>query len=274
MAGRLEGKVAIVTGAARGMGASHAVALAKEGAAVAVVDVCRDLPHTPYSLGTQAERNSVVKEIQALGKRAIGIDCDVSKADEVERMVNRVVSEFGKIDILVNNAAISPVAQPLWEVEEELWDQVMGVNLKGTFLCCKHVLPHMIKQQCGKIINIGSVWGREGGAGAAPYCASKGGIHNFTHALAKDAAPYNINVNAVAPGLVKTPMQLASAKAYGATMGLTPEEFNKQMIKTLSILNRDVAAEDVSNAVVFLASEEARNIDGLVIYVDGGHLGA
>lgn len=274
MAGRLKGKVAIVTGAAHGMGSSHAVALAREGADVAVVDICHDLPHVSYSLGTEAERNSVVKEIQALGRRAIGVDCDVSKADEVEKMVKRVVDEFGKIDILVNNAAIALVVTPLWEVREEQWDQIMDVNLKGTFLCCKYVLPHMIKQQHGKIINIGSVWGREGGAGGAPYSASKGGIHNFTHALAKDAAPYNINVNAVAPGLIRTPMQQAAEKLTAAAMGLTPEEVYEQVRKTLTIFDRDVPAEDVSNAVVFLASEEARNIDGMVIYVDGGHLGA
>jgi NAD(P)-dependent dehydrogenase (short-subunit alcohol dehydrogenase family) len=274
MTGRLESKVAIVTGAAHGMGASHATALAKEGADIAVVDICHDLTHTPYCLGTAAERDSVVDQIQALGQRAVGIDCDISKSDEVQRMVSEVIGEFGKIDILVNNAAIALVATPLWEVREEEWDQLMAVNLRGTFLCCKYVLPYMIKQQYGKVINIGSVWGREGGAGATPYSASKGGIHNFTHALAKDAAPYNINVNAVAPGLIKTPMQQAAEKIFAKTMGVTPEEIYSQIRKMLTIFDRDVPPEDVSNAVVFLASEEARNIDGMVIYVDGGHLGS
>jgi NAD(P)-dependent dehydrogenase (short-subunit alcohol dehydrogenase family) len=274
MAARLEGKVAIVTGAAHGMGASHAVALAREGADVAVVDICHDLPHAPYSLGTQGEQNSVVEEVQALRRRAIGVDCDVSKANEVEKMVKRVVDEFGRIDILVNNAAIALVATPLWEIREEQWDQLMEVNLTGPFLCCKYVLPHMIKQQYGKIINIGSVWGREGGAGGAPYSASKGGIHNFTHALAKDTAPYNINVNAVAPGLIRTPMQQAAERLTAAAMGLTPEEVYEQARQMLTIFDRDVPPGDVSNAVVFLASEEARNIHGMVIYVDGGHRAA
>jgi len=274
MAGRLEGKVAIVTGAAHGMGASHAVALAKEGADVAAVDICHDIPEAPYGLGTEAEQSSVVKEVEALGRRAIAINCDVSNADEVEKMVKSVVDKFGKVDILVNNAAIALVAAPLWELREEQWDKLMDVNLKGTFLCCKYVLPHMIKQQYGKIINIGSVWGREGAATAVAYSASKGGIHNFTHALAKDVAPYNINVNAVAPAITRTPMLEAAAEALGATMGMTPEEFYEFQLQNLTILNRDIPAEDVSNAVVFLASEEARSIDGMVIYVDGGHRAA
>ena len=274
MAGRLEGKVAIVTGAAHGMGASHAVALAKEGADVAVVDICHDIPYTQYSMGTEGERDSIVGEIRALGRRAIGVNCDVSKADEVERMVKRVVDEFGKIDILVNNAAIATGGGPLWEIGENEWDELMNVNLKGTFLCCKYVLPHMVKQQYGKIVNIGSVWGREGGVGAAPYSASKGGIHNFTHALAKDTAPYNINVNAVAPGLVRTPMWEAAETRHVTETGVAAEEIRAQWQKMLSILGREVLPQDVSNAVVFLASEEARNIDGMVIYVDGGHLAA
>jgi len=272
--GRLEGKVAIVTGAAHGLGASHAVALAREGADVAVVDIGHDLPHAQYSLGTEEETNSVVREIRTLGRRAIGIRGDVSKAKEVQEMVKRVVDEFGKIDILVNNAAIALVALPLWEVTEEQWDQLMDVNLKGTFLCCKYVLPHMIKQQSGKIINIGSIWGREGGASAAPYSASKGGVHNLTHALAKDTAPYNININCVAPGIIRTPMAVEAHKRIAPSMGIPWEEVYSTLCKMYTIFGREQTAQDVSNAVVFLASAEARNIHGSVIYVDGGHLSA
>jgi len=274
MAGRLKDKVAIVTGAAHGLGASHALLLAKEGADVAVVDICRDLPHAQYGMGTEDEMQDVVEKIETLGRRAVGIPCDVSKGGQVEKMVEGVVEEFKKIDILVNNAAITLVAMPLWEVLEEQWDQVMDVNLKGIYLCCKYVLPHMIKQKYGKIVNIGSVWGREGGAGAGPYSASKAGVHIITHALAKDAAPYNINVNAVAPGLVRTPMQQAAERITAEAAGLTPEEVREQVIKMISIFGRAALPEDVSNAVVFLASEESRNIQGSVIYVDGGHVAA
>ncbi len=271
MKGRVEGKVAIVTGAARGMGASHALCLAREGADVAVVDICKEQAQAGYTMGTQDEFEKVANEIKAMGRRAVTAQCDVSNAEEVEAMVNTVMQEFGQIDILVNNAAIVLPVIPLWDVTEAQWDKVMEVNLKGIFLCCKYVMPHMIKRQYGKVINIGSVWGREGGQGAAAYSASKGGVHNLTHALAKDAAPYNINVNAVAPGLIRTPMQKASQDVLAKGMGVESEELGKQFISMLSIFGREIPAEDVSNAVLFLASEESRSIDGMVIYVDGGH---
>jgi 3-oxoacyl-[acyl-carrier protein] reductase len=130
----------------------------------------------------------------------------------------------------------------------------------------------MMKQQSGKIINIGSVNGREGSAGATAYCAAKGGVHNFTHALAKEAAPYNINVNCVAPCAVNTPMLQGGAAMAPERYGIKEEEFYDYFCKMMHILGREITVEDISNAVLFLASEESRNIDGLVIYVDGGHI--
>ena len=271
MAGRVDGKVAIVTGAARGRGRSHCLVLAREGANIAAVDICRDLDQVSYSLAVEDELSSVVNEIRALGRQAIGIRCDVTKGDEVEQMVERVVDEFGKVDILVNNAGITGGA-PITEMTEEHWDRVLDVCLKSQFLCCKYVLPHMIKQQSGKIINIGSLAGREGHAGASAYSAAKAGVHNFTHALAKELGPYNINVNCVAPGVINTAMIRGAAPEAAARLGIKPEEVYGYMCKMYTILGREQTEEDVSNAVVFLASEEARNIDGSVIYVDGGHL--
>lgn len=274
MTKRLEGKVAIVTGAAHGMGASHALCLAEEGANVAVVDICKNIPDAGYSMGSEDEMQGIVEKVQGLGGRAVGISCDVSKEDQVINMVDRVIDEFGKIDILVNNAAIGLDPLPLWEVSLDQWERLMAVNLRGIFLCCKYALPHMVSQESGKVINIGSVWGREGGMGAAPYSASKAGVHNLTHALAKDVAAYNINVNAVAPGLVKTPMQQAAEEALAEKVGKSRKEIYDMTSSMLSIFNREVTPEDVSNAVVFLATEESRNINGMVIYVDGGHVAA
>jgi len=272
MSGRVAGKVAIVTGAAHGMGRSHCLVLAREGADIAAVDIARDLPLNQYSLGSEDELNSLVKEIIAMGRRAIGIKCDVSKGAEVEQMVEGVVNEFGKIDILVNNVGITGAGGPITEMTEEQWDFMLAVNLKSQFLCCKYVFPHMMKQQSGKIVNIGSVNGREGSAGATAYCAAKGGVHNFTHALAKEAAPYNINVNCVAPCAVNTPMLQGGAVMASEGYGIKQEEFYDYFCKMMHILNREITVEDISNAVLFLASEESRNIDGSVIYVDGGHI--
>jgi len=270
--GRLEGKVAIVTGAAHGLGASHALALAREGSDVAASDLCHDLPYPDYHLGTGDELNSVVQEIQALGRRAIAIKCDVTKSDEVEKMVKRVMDEFGKIDILVNNAGIQAIYAPVWECPEEAWDLTIDVHLKGTFLCCKYVLPHMINQQSGKVINITSIAGREGQAGNSLYCAAKAGIINFSHAIAKDVAQYNINVNCVGPGVVMTPMVRGTFEPIAEGMGISVEQLYAGAWGMYQILAREVLPQDVSNAVVFLASEEARNINAQVIYVDGGHV--
>lgn len=270
--GKLEGKVAIVTGAAHGLGASHALSLAREGSDVAAVDICHDLPYPKYPLGTEEELNSVVKEIQGLGRRAIGIKCDVTKSGEVEKMVKRVVAEFGKIDILVNNAGIAVGAISVWEFPEEAYDLVVGVTLKGTFLCCKYVLPHMIDQNSGKVVNITSIAGREGQAGNAPYGAAKAGIVNFTHAIAKEVAPHNINVNCIGPGVVMTPMVRGTFEPIAEQMGVSLEQFYAIACGMYHAFGREVLPQDISNVVVFLASEEARNINGWVIYVDGGHV--
>jgi len=271
MSARVAGKVAIVTGAAHGMGRSHCLVLAREGADIAAVDICRDLPEAQYPQAALDELNSAVSAIQAMGRRAIGIKCDVTKSDEVEEMVARVVREFGKIDVLVNNVGVSGGA-PITEMTEEYWDFMLAVNLKSQFLCCKYVLPYMMKQQSGKIINIGSVSGKEGSTGASAYSAAKGGVHTFTHALAKEVAAYNINVNCVAPAAVNTPMMRGVTPAVAEALGISEEEVYLNMCKTHHILGREILPDDVSHAVLFLASEESRNVDGLVIYVDGGHL--
>jgi len=271
MSARFEGKVAIVTGAAHGLGASHALAFGREGADVAVTDVCHDLPGARYGMGAEEEMNSVVKEIQGLGRRAVGIKCDVSKAKDVETMVQRVADEFGKIDILVNNAGIAFVATPIWEVSEEAWDMTVDIMLKGTFLCCKYVLPHMIKQQYGKIVNTGSI-GARGNRYNAPYSAVKAGIQLFTLAMAKDVGEYNININCVSPGGVYTPMMRGAIKDLARDLGTPEDEVYAAACQTSSILGREILAQDISNAVLFFCSEEARNVNGHVLYVDGGFL--
>lgn len=270
--GKLDGKVGIVTGAAHGMGAAHSLALAREGADVACLDICKDVPTIAYPMGTEKELDGVVGEIKALGRRAIAIKCDVSKSAEVEAAVKKVVGEFGRIDILVNNAGVCGLAL-ITDMTEEAWDAMIDVNLKGIFLCCKYVLPHMINQKAGKIINIGSIWGREGQGGATHYCSAKSGVHIFTHALAKEVAPYNINVNAIGPGAIgQTPMFKGVTPTIAQFLGIKEEEVYPVFCKTYHIFNREVTPEEVADAMIYLASEDSRNVNGLVIYVDGGHL--
>ena len=249
MTGRLEGKVAIITGAGIGMGESHARRFAEEGAAVVLVDI--DLP--------SAEK--VTAEIKAKGQRALAVKADISNKEAVQQMVKKALDAFGKIDILVNNAAIFKGA-PAVELSEADWDANLNINLKGTFLCAQAVGRHMIERKQGKIVNIASVSGHRGGpvTGAA-YCASKGGVLTLTQQLAVEWAPYNINVNSVSPGTTTTPMLMNSFKSFGMSI-----DDHIRWIP-LSKANRP---EDMTNAVLFLASAESDTITGQDILVDGG----
>jgi len=263
MPARLEGKVAIVTGATRGIGRGVALTLAREGADVVVAGrTVKELSHMPGTI------HSVADEVRSLGRRALAVQVDVAEEEQVKDMVKRTIDELGKIDILVNNAGIMLAIKPLWEVTREEWDRIVAIDLTGTFLCCKYVLPHMIKQKSGKVITMGSIQGRQGLVGQAPYGAMKAAIHNFTLSLAKDVAQYNINVNSVGPGAVKTYLLEAVTGAAIPESEKAPRF--EQIYETYSLFHREVTPEDIGNAVVFLASEEARNVNGSVIWVEGG----
>lgn len=262
-----EEKVAIVTGAARGMGYSHCLAFAKEGAHIAAVSRCKGTEGDELS----ANLKRLVSEVQALGKRAIGVKCDVSRSDQVKAMVDRVLAEFRTIDILVNNAGIEEFHSVVDTPEEE-WDQVIDVNLKGVFLCCKYVVPHMIEKRNGKVINISSIFGYQASPYVAHYCASKFGVVGFTQSLAQEVAKYNINVNAVGPGPVDTDMAAQEAPVFGPLLGIPTENYFEEACKRFTLFGREVTPEDVSNAVLWLASEKSRNLTGQLILVDAGHV--
>ena len=266
---KLEGKVGIVTGAGHGMGAAHALALARKGASVALVDICKDNPAVPHPGATETGLGKVAEEIAGPGGRALPVTCDVSKAAEVEAMTKRVMDEFGRIDILVNNAGVCTFA-PFWLIDEEQWDVTLNVNLKGTWLCAKYVVPHMIAQNWGRIVNIGSIDGRNPEPMHAHYCASKGGVHTMTLAMAREVGAFNITVNCIAPGGVMTPMFQWTGEVAGAVSGGKPEEFFDFFNKTKTIMNRQVHPEDVANAMLWLVREESWTLTGQVFYVDGG----
>lgn len=270
---RLKDKVAVVTGAARGQGHSHCLSLAKEGANIVAVDICRDLPKSmlKYRLATGPELDNLVNAVRKIGSNSLGVKADVSKEDEVKEMVSRVLDEFGKIDILVNNAGIQPSLLTVWDTPSELWDKVINVNLKGVFLCCKYVVPHMIKQKSGKIVNISSLLGLKGASDSGTYCASKFGVIGLTQALATEVGQYNINVNAICPGVLDTSMTRGIVQEWVEKLGKkTPEEVYLQSIKQNQLLQRPITVQDISNAVVWLASEESRNITGATLLVDAG----
>lgn len=248
----LDNKVAIITGARQGMGRTHALLLAKAGARVVVSDI------------SEQDCQKVVEEIEKNGGEAIAIKCDVSKKGEVDEMINKTVEKWSKIDILVNNAGICQF-KPFLDLTEEEWDRTLNINLKGYFLCAQAAAKEMAKQKSGVIVNIASVTMGQQGIGfpnIVHYCASKGGIAAMTEALAVELAPYNIRVNAVSPGMIETPMIDPIKK--------DPKQMEVMLAKIP--LRRVGNPEEVSNLVLFLASDESSYMTGSVVVIDGGWL--
>ena len=248
---RFADRVALVTGAAQGIGRATALRLAAEGARVAVVDV-------------DAERAApVVQRIEAAGAQAAAFGCDVSARDQVDATVEAVVSRFGRVDILVNNAGITR-DNLLFKMSDDEWDAVLDVNLKSVFLLTRAVQRHMVEARYGRIVSLSSR-SALGNRGQANYAAAKAGIQGLTATLAIELGPFNITVNAVAPGYVATPMTDATARRVGST----PEE--RQRIAAESTPLRRVAQpEEIASVIAFFASDDAAYVSGQTLYVNGG----
>jgi NAD(P)-dependent dehydrogenase (short-subunit alcohol dehydrogenase family) len=269
----LKSKVAIVTGVGgeHGIGRAIALRLAKEGADVVV----SDLTANPKS-STWAGLPSVVEEIECLGRKAIAIEADISNSAHVDRLVQGTIQQFGHIDILVNNAgsAAGPDRVPIVELEEEIWDQVQRINVKGTFLCCKAVAKELIKQGLGgKIINMSSIAGTKGISRFGAYCASKFAVRGLTQSLAKELGEYGIQVNAICPGMVVTERFYGIAEAL-APEGVETEDFLNEMEKesiSNTPLGRVATTNDVAKIAAFLASSESDFNTGMSYTVDGGN---
>ena len=276
---QLEGKVAIVTGAGgrHGIGRAIALRLAREGADVVVTDIERSLDairREDRQAGWQG-LSSVVAEIQGLGRQSLGLVSDVSDSVQVDGMVRQTLARFGHIDILVNNAGSRPGRDrvPVVDLEEDAFDEVMRVNVKGTYLCSRATARHMIDRGgTGKIIVISSGAGKRGIARYAVYCASKFALIGFTQSLAQELAPHRINVNAICPGLVDTERVDFIAAAL-APEGQSAEEQRAMMIRERNSrvpLGRVAVGDDIANMAAFLASGEADYLTGLSVSVSGG----
>jgi meso-butanediol dehydrogenase/(S,S)-butanediol dehydrogenase/diacetyl reductase len=268
---KLEGKVALVTGGGRGIGRGIALALAEEGANIAVVDTDRlDSAYNQYGVkevnGYQAALK-VVEEIKALDRWAIAIEANVTKWDQVQAMVKRTVDELGRIDISVHNAGVINVV-PVEAMEEEAFDITFDVNVKGVFLCCKAVIPQMKQQGSGRIINTASIGGKSAFPTLAHYCASKFAVVGFTNGLAKELARDNITVNAICPGIVRTAMWDLLADLWKQP-GETVEESWQRNVDTLIPQGRAQTPADMGALVVFFATND--NVTGQAINIDGGY---
>ncbi len=245
----LENKVAIVTGGGRGLGRAMALALAKAGADVVVAS------------RTRSQLEKVAEEIQETGVRSLPLVVDVSKRQDVQEMVSEVKEKLGRIDILVNAAGVNK-RMPSLEVTSELWDQIVEINLKGTFLCCQAVAPYMIKQRSGSIINIASLLSAIGIPSLAPYAASKSGVVGLTRVLAAEWAPYGVRVNCIGPGYFRTEMTHSL---------FADKEWVGRLLRKIP-LGRAGVPEDLAGTVVFLASQASGYVTGQALYVDGGFL--
>lgn len=246
---RFAGRVAVVTGSARGIGAATARRFAEEGASVAVLDLDQDAAaETASGLGAE---------------KAIAVACNVADASSVEAAVSQVVDELGKVDILVNNAGVTR-DNLLFKMTEDDWDAVMNVHLRGSFLMSRAAQAHMVAQKYGKIINLSSV-SALGNRGQANYSAAKMGLQGFTRTLALELGPFGVNVNAIAPGFIVTDMTDATARR----VGVEPEDYRKAAAERTPV-RRVGAPEDIAAAAAFLCSDEASFITGQTLYVDGG----
>ena len=241
----LKGKIAFITGGARGIGFEIASVYAQNGANIVIGDINEEILK-------EAE-----KKLKDYGVDAVGYRLDVSQYESCEEVVKKAIDKFGRIDILVNNAGITR-DNLIMRMKVEDFDRVISINLKGTFNCTKAVIRQMMKQRSGRIINIASVIGLMGNAGQANYAASKAGVIGLTKSTAKEVASRNINVNAIAPGYIQTEMT-----------EVLPEEVKEKMLETIP-LNRPGTPRDVANVALFLASEYSSYITGQVIVVDGG----
>ena len=252
----LAGQIALVTGGGRGIGRAVALALARGGADVAV------------AARSRSEIEAVAKEIRAMGRRSVAIPCDVGERSDVERMVKTAEAELGAPEIVVNSAGVAASAKFV-DTDDDLWERHLRVNLTGTFLVCRAVVPSMIRRLTGRIINIASTSGKVAYMYVAAYCASKHGVIGLTRAMALELGRYGITVNAICPGWAETDLTVQTVNNIAAKTGVTPDAAMKTLA-AMSPQNRLIQPDEVAALAVMLASREARGINGQAINLDGG----
>jgi 3-oxoacyl-[acyl-carrier protein] reductase len=259
MTRRLEDRIAIVTGAAKGMGGDICRALAREGA------------HVVLAARERPPLEALAREIEALGRRALVVPSDVTDESAVGGLVERTRADLGgRVDILVNGAGVTgPIETPVWEIKVEDWDHVLAVNLRGTFLPIKHVLPAMIAQRYGKIVNVSGSSGLRGYKNRAAYSSSKWALRGLTRTVALEVGPYNINVNALHPGIVDGDRMDRLCRDKARKRGWTPQQVREEYVQEMA-LRRVTTAANIADAVVFLVSDASQNMTGQSMTVDGG----
>lgn len=273
--GKIEGKVAVITGGARGQGRSHAVTLAREGADIVICDIVEQLRTVPYPMPRPEQLDETVRMVQDLNKRCVAVQADVRDSTQMNRVVDRAISEFGKIDILIANAGITSYGRA-WELTEQQWDEMIGTNLTGAWQSCRVVIPHMLERSDGGVIVItSSDGGLRGFPTLAHYVAAKHGLVGLMRTLALELAPYNIRVNSVHPTVVNTEMahNEATYRLFRPDLENPTREDAMAGFQSINLLPVPwVESEDVSNAILWLVSDDARYVTGVTLPVDAGFL--
>jgi SDR family mycofactocin-dependent oxidoreductase len=269
---RLEGKVAIVTGAARGLGRACATRFAREGASVVLLDVAGDIPGVPYKLGTQSQLDCSAALCRAEGRAALAMAVDVRDAAAIARAVDATLERFGRIDVLVNNAGIAaPSGQAVHEITEDDWRLMIDIDLSGAWRMLKAVSPTMLQQRSGSIINVASTAGMVGYRRFAGYVAAKHGVIGLTRAAALDFAPLKVRVNALCPGSVRDDFGVEGQMLSEIARSLdVPVAEHEETFLQAQPMNALIEPDDISAAAVWLASDESRQVTGSVTAVDGG----
>jgi len=267
MAGRVEGKVAFITGAARGQGRSHAVRLAQEGADIIAVDLCAPMPNVQYPSATEADLAETVRQVEALDRRIVATTADVRDASALKAAIDDGVAQLGKLDVVVANAGVCVIGA--WDdVSEDVWDQTVDTNLKGVWNTARLTAPHLIANGGGSIVMTSSAAGLKGLPGLTPYVASKHGVVGLMHAFATELAVHHIRVNSVHPTGVATPMgELGGANPFEPVLARDP----RVGAMLMNLLPVEVTQPiDISNAVLWLASDESRYVTSHTLAVDAG----
>jgi SDR family mycofactocin-dependent oxidoreductase len=271
--GRLDGKVALITGAGRGQGRAHAITLAREGAEIVAVEIADQIASVDYPMARPADLQETVELVEALDRRILGIQADVRSQEALDVAVSKGLAAFGRLDIAVANAGIFSRA-PFWEITDEAWDEMIGVNLTGVWRTAKAVAPHMMERKGGAIVMTSSVNGLEPGANYAHYTAAKHGVIGLMRNVALELAPYGVRCNAVCPGIIDTKMVNweGSWDMLAGHEGGSPDEFDKaarvfHAIDGVAALSPDV----VANAALWLVSDEAAHVTGIALPIDAGH---
>jgi SDR family mycofactocin-dependent oxidoreductase len=272
--GMLDGRVALITGGARGQGRAHATTCAREGADVILVDIADQLETVPYAMATRDDLDETVRQVEALDRRAIAVTADVRSQDQLDEAVRRGLAEFGQIDILLANAGIWTQGA-FWELSEQAWEEMIGVNLTGVWKSAKAVAPHMIERQTGSIVITSSINGLEPGMNYAHYVAAKHAVVGLMKNIALELAPYGIRCNSVHPGAIKTPMtdhqgawDMFAGHEGGTEADMIEGGYSFHALKGTTFMSPQVIAD----TALYLNSDLAAKVTGVTIPVDAGHM--